>query len=161
MKIESPWLRAGDEKDANLFLSVHNDGDMPDKLVAVRTPRFRKAVIHADPARIIVPHGVVIPSHATVLMEPGRPYVSLHQAGERLAVGESVELELVFEKAGKVTVEASVEAPDAKKADDAEAMARWKSANEAKPAAAPESAENAAAPPKGPAAPQSPTPAAQ
>lgn len=164
LKIENPWLRATDEKDALLFLSVENAGDAQDKLVAVRSARFDRAVIHADPNRIVVPHGVIVPPHATVLMEPGRPHVSLLHATDSPEVGATIELELVFERSGAVKVEASVEAPDARKANDAEAMARWKAARAPKPSpaqtsegagpstpaaaeAAPKSAEAPAAPP--------------
>jgi copper(I)-binding protein len=135
LKIENPWIRA-DDREALLFLSVENAGDAPDKLVAVRSPRFERVVIHADPNRIVVPHGVIVPSHATVVMAPGRPHVSLHRAAEPPAVGATIELELVFERSGAMKVEASIEAPDAKMANDAEAMSRWKAAQAPKPAPA-------------------------
>lgn len=58
-------------------MTVQNEGDAPDKLVAARAVHCGEAVIHADPARIIVPHGVMNPAHAAVAMGPGRPYVAL------------------------------------------------------------------------------------
>ena len=75
--VEHPWLRSpGDgETTAPLFMIIENKGDTPDKLIGARAAKVGKVVIHADPARIVVPHGIVIPPRATVTLEPGgRPY---------------------------------------------------------------------------------------
>ena len=52
---------------------IENKGDTPDKLIGVRAEKVGKVVIHADPARIVVPHGIVIPPRATVTLQPAVP----------------------------------------------------------------------------------------
>jgi len=125
-----PWLRSpGDgETTAPLFMIIENKGDTPDKLIGARAAKVGKIVIHADPARIVVPHGIVIPPRATVTLVPGGPHVGLHEVTKMNPVGWGFELTLIFEKAGEVTIDASVEAPDAKHAHDAEATERWEKA---------------------------------
>lgn len=131
LKVEHPWLRAPGEGEnvATLYMVVHNTGDAQDKLVGVKSDKIGAAVLHADVKRIVVPHGIVIPPHATVLLEPDRPYVSLEGVEKMNPVGGGFAVRLVFEKAGEVAVDASVEAPDARHAHDAEATARWEKAH--------------------------------
>ena len=137
--VEDPWLRSpGDgETTAPLFMIIENKGDTPDKLIGARAAKVGKVVIHADPARIVVPHGIVIPPRATVTLEPGGPHVGLHDVTKMNPVGWGFELTLIFEKAGEVTIDASVEAPDAKHEHDAEATERWEKAHGAKKEAEP------------------------
>ena len=137
--VEHPWLRSpGDgETTAPLFMIIENKGDTPDKLIGARAAKVGKIVIHADPARIVVPHGIVIPPRATVTLVPGGPHVGLHEVTKMNPVGWGFELTLIFEKAGEVTIDASVEAPDAKHAHDAEATERWEKAHGAKKEAEP------------------------
>ena len=137
--VEHPWLRSpGDgETTAPLFMIIENKGDTPDKLIGARAAKVGKIVIHADPAWIVVPHGIVIPPRATVTLEPGGPHVGLRDVTKMNPVGWGFELTLIFEKAGEVTIDASVEAPDAKHAHDAEATERWDKAHGAKKEAEP------------------------
>jgi len=137
--VEHPWLRSpGDgETTAPLFMIIENKGDTPDKLIGARAAKVGKVVIHTDPARIVVPHGIVIPPRATVTLQPGGPHVGLHDVTKMNPVGWGFELTLIFEKAGEVTIDASVEAPDAKHAHDAEATERWDKAHGAKKEAEP------------------------
>jgi hypothetical protein len=55
--------------------------------------------------------------------------VTLADIKKYLEVGWGLEMILVFEKAGEVTIDAVIDAPDAKHAHDAEAMARWEKAH--------------------------------
>lgn len=131
LEIERPWLRAPKEGEnvAALYMVIHNTGHAQDKLVGVKSEKIGAGVLHADVKRIVVPHGIVIPPHASVLLEPDRPYVSLEGLEAMTPVGGSFQIRLVFEKAGEVAIDASVEAPDAKHAHDAEATARWEKAH--------------------------------
>lgn len=139
ISVEHPWLRSpGDgETTAPLFMIIQNKGDTPDKLIGARAEKVGKVVIHADPARIVAPPGIVIPPRATVTLEPGGPHVGLLDVMKMNPVGWGFELTLIFEKAGEVTIDASVEAPDAKHAHDAEATERWEKAHGAKKEAEP------------------------
>ncbi len=147
--VEHPWLRAPNDGETStpLFMIIENKGDAPEKLVGAQSDKIGKVVLHADPLRIVVPHGIVVPPHATVTLEPGGPHIDLRDVKKMNPVGWGCELTLIFEKAGELTIDASVEAPDAKHAHDAEATERWGKAHGAQKAAeraAPKEAEPAA-----------------
>jgi copper(I)-binding protein len=129
--VEHPWLRSpGDSgTTAPLFMIIENKGDAADKLIGAKAAKVGKVVLRADPARIVQPHGIVVPPHATVTLQPGGEFVDLREVTKINPVGWGFELTLVFEKAGEVTVDASVEAPDARQAHDAEATERWEKAH--------------------------------
>ncbi|MGD9544314.1 MAG: copper chaperone PCu(A)C [Methylocystis sp.] len=127
LKVEHPWVRTPSpgETTASLFLVIHNDGDTPDKLTGAASAKTGQAIVHTAPEHIVVPHGVVIPPHSEVKLEPGGPYVGLRDVKNMNPVGWGFELQLTFEKAGDLAIEAAVEAPDATHAHDAEAAERW------------------------------------
>jgi copper(I)-binding protein len=139
LKVEHPWLRTPNEGEttAPLFMHIENNGDAPDKLIGVKSEKIGKVVIHADTSSITVPPGVVIPAHASVMLQPGGPFDSLQDVKKMNPVGWGYELILVFEKAGEVTIDAAIEAPDAKHAHDAEAMERWEKAHPSETSATP------------------------
>jgi hypothetical protein len=131
LKVEHPWLRApadGDNK-AQFFAFLHNNGDTPDKLVAVKVEKFGKAVIHGDPKNLELETPIVLPPKQKITLAPGGVYVALLDAKKHLEVGWGLEMTLVFEKAGEVVIDAAIDAPDAKHAHDAEAMERWEKAH--------------------------------
>ncbi len=131
LKVEHPWLRApadGDNK-AQFYAFLHNNGDTPDKLVAVKVEKFGQAVIHGDPKNLELETPVVLPPKSKTTLAPGGVHVALLDAKKHLEVGWGLEMTLVFEKAGEVVVDAAIEAPDAKHAHDAEAQARWEKAH--------------------------------
>ena len=137
--VEHPWLRApGDgETTAPLYMIIENKGDAPDKLIGAKAAKVGGVVLHADPARIVQPHGIVVPPRAAVTLQPGGPHVDLRDVAKINPVGWGFELTLIFEKAGEVTIDASVEAPDAKHEHDAEATERWEKAHGAQKEAEP------------------------
>jgi periplasmic copper chaperone A len=131
LKIEHPWLRApadGDNK-STFYAFLHNNGDTPDKLVAVKVEKFGKAVIHGDAKNLELETPVLLPPKQKVTLAPGGAYVALLDAKKHLEVGWGLEMTLVFEKAGEVVTDAAIDAPDAKHAHDAEAMERWEKAH--------------------------------
>ncbi|PWB83217.1 MAG: hypothetical protein C3F11_07685 [Methylocystaceae bacterium] len=131
LKVEHPWLRApkDGETKARLYMFVHNNGDTPDKLIGVKSDKVGKVEIHADARNDKLSSAIALPAHATVTLAPDGPYVDLLDIKKINPVGWGFELVLVFEKAGEVTIDASIDAPDAKHAHDAEAMARWEKAH--------------------------------
>lgn len=131
IKVEHPWLRApGDnEKNASFYAFLHNSGETPDKLIAVKVEKFEKAAIHGDSKNLELETPIVIPPKSKVTAEPGGVYVALLGAKKHLEVGWGLEMTLVFEKAGEVVIDAAIDAPDAKHAHDAEAMERWEKAH--------------------------------
>ena len=130
IKVEHPWLRAPVEGEtkAQFFTFLHNNGDTPDKLIAVKSEKFGKADIHGDAKQIDLVTPVVLPPKQKVTLAPGGAYVALLEIKKHLEVGWGLEMTLVFEKAGEVTIDAAIDAPDAKHAHDAEAMERYEKA---------------------------------
>lgn len=131
LKIEHPWLRTPQEGEstAPLYLRLENNGDTPDKLIGAKSEKIGGATIHIDQKFITVPRGIVVPPHASVMLQPGGPFITLEGIKKMNPVGWGFELKLIFEKAGEVNIDAAVEAPDAKHAHDAEAMERWEKAH--------------------------------
>ncbi|HEY8162934.1 MAG: copper chaperone PCu(A)C [Methylocystis sp.] len=131
LKVEHPWLRApaDGEKNASFYAFLHNNGDTPDKLVAVKVEKFDKAIIHGDAKKLDLETPVVLPPKSMTTLAPGSVYVALIGAKKHLEVGWGLEMTLVFEKAGEVVIDAAIDAPDAKHAHDAEAMERWEKAH--------------------------------
>lgn len=130
LKVEHPWLRAPAEgaDKAQFFAFLHNNGATEDKLIAVKSEKFGKAEIHGDAKQLNLVTPVVLAPKQKVTLAPGGAYVELQEIKKHLEVGWGLEMTLVFEKAGEVVIDASIDAPDAKHAHDAEAMQRWEKA---------------------------------
>lgn len=139
LTIEHPWVRApkDGETTAYFYAFIHNKGGA-DKLIAVKSPNIGKVTLHSDAKHTIAEGGIAIAADKTTTLSPEGAHVVLAEVKKINPVGWGIELVLVFEKAGEVTVDAAVDAPDAKHAHDAEALQRWEKAHpeggEAKPA---------------------------
>jgi periplasmic copper chaperone A len=141
LTIEHPWVRApkDGETTAYFYAFIHNKGD-GDRLIAVKSPNVGSIEFHASAGHDVSPNGVEIVAKKTTTLSPEGAHVVLRDIKKINPVGWGIELTLVFEKAGEVDIDAAVDAPDAKHAHDAEAMARWEKAHAkdgAAPAAAP------------------------
>lgn len=131
LKVEHPWLRAPQdgENKAQFYAVIENNGDAPDRLIGVKSEKFGKAAIYGDPKNVALETPVTIAPKQKVTLAPGGAYVGLLDIKKHLEVGWGLEMTLVFEKAGEVTIDAAIDAPDARHAHDAEAMARWEKAH--------------------------------
>jgi copper(I)-binding protein len=132
LKIEHPWVRApkDGETTAYFYAFLHNNGDKADKLIAVKSPKIGKVEFFSDAAgRKPAPGGIVLPPKTKTTLSPTGPHAVLYDIKKHLEVGWGFEMVLVFEKAGEVTIDAAIDAPDAKHAHDAEAMERWEKAH--------------------------------
>lgn len=114
LRIEHPRIKmpVRRESQASLFMVIHNNGSVPDKLLDVKSDTFGKAVLHTGSKQILTPHGIMIPAHATVILEPDRPFVALEKINAN-RVGSDYELRLNFEKSGEATIKVAVEPTDA------------------------------------------------
>ena len=130
LNVEHPWLRApkDGETTAYFYGFFHNNGDKPDKLLAVKSPKVGKTEFFADASHSTT-EGIVLPPKTTTTLGPDGPHVVLLDIKKHLEVGWGFEMVLVFEKAGEVTIDAAIDAPDAQHAHDAEAMERWEKAH--------------------------------
>lgn len=131
LKIEHPWIRApkDGETTAYFYGFFHNNGDTPDKLIGVKSPNVGKVEFHADAGHTVAPGGIVLPPKTKTTLSPEGAHAVLFDIKKHLEVGWGFEMVLVFEKAGEVTIDAAIDAPDAKHAHDAEAMERWEKAH--------------------------------
>jgi len=128
IKIIHPWIRApkdGDDK-AQFYAVIENNGNAPDKLISVKSEKFGRANLLGD-AKTEGP--ILISPQQKIILSPKAGYVDLLNIKKHLEVGWGLEMVLVFEKAGEVTIDAAIDAPDAMHAHDAEAMGRWEKAH--------------------------------
>lgn len=95
------------------YLTIANDGDGGDRLVAVETDAASSAEIHES----TLTNGVVsmqrvdavdVPAGGQAVLEPGGMHVMLIDVDQDLSVGDTVELTLVFDGAGEQVVDAEV-----------------------------------------------------
>jgi copper(I)-binding protein len=114
--IDQPWARAslGNAPNSAAYMILQNTGAVPDRLIGGSTPVATQVQLHTHlmeggVARMRPVDAIeVAPGQPTVL-EPGGAHVMLQGLTEKLEEGTTVPLTLVFEHAGKVTLEVPVE----------------------------------------------------
>jgi copper(I)-binding protein len=96
------------------YLAITNTGDVPDRLIAVRTD-FPRTWIHAveidadGVARMHEVDALDIPAGATVTLAPSGLHVMFMGLDAPLVAGASIPATLVFENAGELAFEFKVE----------------------------------------------------
>jgi len=118
LTILEAWSRATPGKNGAAYVTVRNDGDAPDRLVAAGAAVAMMTHLHetkqangAMEMRAV--DGIDIPPHATVTLKPGGFHVMLMGLMAPLKEGDTFPLELTFAKAGKVTVTVEVKSAGA------------------------------------------------
>ena len=117
LKIGHPWARATapTAPAGGGFLSVTNNGTVPDRLVSAQSTAAETVQIHemkmdGDVMRMReVGQGLEIPPGATVTLASGGFHLMMMGLKGPLKQGTKVPLTLVFEKAGKIDVELAIE----------------------------------------------------
>ena len=133
--IEEPWARPGQMKMAGegmemesegggmvmpgtsaIFMTIRNDGREDDRLVGVTGDAAGLGEVHTTETRDGVTMmakipGIDIPGGDEVVLERGGLHIMLINIVEDLVEGDSVTVELQFEKSGSQTVTAEVRAP--------------------------------------------------
>ena len=116
--IERAWARAsiGTSRPAAAYFTVINNGDEADRLAGISSPVAAMAEVHAvteeNGVMRMHPAGPVeVTPNSRLVLEPGGLHVMLMQLREPLVKDGSVTLELQFERAGTMTVEAPVFGP--------------------------------------------------
>lgn len=98
------------------FMSIVNSGSQDDRLIAISSEAATSVEIHqmsmADGQMQMraVSDGLAIPAGQTVELAPGGYHLMLIGLSKALVAGQTVKLELQFEKAGKVSVELAIAA---------------------------------------------------
>jgi periplasmic copper chaperone A len=117
LKISHPWARMtvpGAKVGAG-YLKVANTGAAPDRLVSVETPAADRVEIHESleengVARMRpLKDGVALAAGADAELKPGGMHLMLMGLKQQLVAGQKVPATLVFEQAGRLDVELSVE----------------------------------------------------
>jgi periplasmic copper chaperone A len=118
IEIDQPWSRAV-PKGASVaagYMTIRNTGSEPDRLVSGSTPVAGKFEIHEmsmdnGVMRMrAVPDGVVIHPGETVEFKPQSFHIMMTGLKQPIVKGKSFKGSLVFEKAGAVDVDFTVEA---------------------------------------------------
>jgi len=97
-----------------VYLKIENKGDKADKLTGVSSAIAGKAQIHTTSvddkgvAKMEMQKELEIPAGETVVLEPGGTHIMLIDLKEPVMGKDEIELDLMFENAGEVEVEAHV-----------------------------------------------------
>jgi len=96
-----------------VYLTIANEGDAADTLVAVESPSAARAQVHGE-----MPSGgmmmmtpvasVPVAGHEMVKLAPGGLHVMLESLERRVTAGDTIPLVLVFRRAGRLSVRARV-----------------------------------------------------
>jgi copper(I)-binding protein len=98
------------------FMIIRNNGSADDRLISASSPATASVEIHemsmADGQMTMraLPDGLLIPAGGSVELAPGGLHLMLIGVTDALAAGQTVPVELRFEKAGTVTVSLAVKA---------------------------------------------------
>jgi periplasmic copper chaperone A len=96
-----------------LYFTVMNHGAVDDELISVATPRAKSAMLHenrmeGDVMKMEMLMSIDIPPGGTVTLDKGGRHVMLTGLDAPLKDGEVVPVELTFENAGVVRIDAVV-----------------------------------------------------
>lgn len=127
LSIEQPWARATPPaaKVGGGYLVITNTGETDDRLVSASADYAARVEIHEmsmvnDVMRMRpLKDGLTLPAGATVALQPGGFHIMLMGLKEPLVEGERRPLTLVFETAGAVTVDLTVESMRAREPGNA------------------------------------------
>ncbi len=115
ISVENPYARPpmGSGKVAAAFMTLKNDGDEADKLVKAEGGVAGRIELHThimekkDGKTIMrmrrIPY-MEVPAHGQTVLKPGGLHIMLIGTTRALKPGDTFDLTLVFEKAGKVKV---------------------------------------------------------
>jgi copper(I)-binding protein len=96
------------------YMTIASSSGQADALISASSPAAGSVEIHettTDGSGMMGMHPVdriEVPAGGTVTLEPGGYHLMLMGLTQTLEVGSTVELDLVFERAGKVVVQADV-----------------------------------------------------
>jgi len=115
LSVSDAWARAQADTAANsaAYLTISNPTGQDDALLSASSPvgmvEMHHTTTDASGMTGMSPvDKIAVPAGGTVVLEPGGFHLMLMSLTKPLAVGDQVELDLVFEHAGKITVQAEV-----------------------------------------------------
>lgn len=120
IQVVQPWTRAAGQGATGAgYMVIRNAGAEPDRLVEGRAAVARSVELHAhirdgDVMRMRPVEAIELPPGGEVKLEPGGFHLMLIGLAEPLRRGSHVPVTLVFERAGTVEVQLSVESAGAR-----------------------------------------------
>ena len=114
--ISEAWVRPamGMDQPAAAYLVITNSSGQADALLGASTPGATSVELHqtsTDTSGMTGMHPVArldVPAGGTVKLEPGGYHLMIMGLSKPLELGAKLELDLIFEHAGKVVVQAEV-----------------------------------------------------
>lgn len=97
-----------------IYLTLRNDGDTPDALEGADSPRADHIMLHQTQAMVggmshmQHEYHLEIPAHGSVDLSPGGHHLMLEDLDGALVAGQTIGLDLYFQKAGKIHVDVPV-----------------------------------------------------
>jgi hypothetical protein len=123
LTISHPWSRATapSQKVGAVFMTIKTNGNSLDRLIGAQSPDAETVQIHNHTMdngvmRMRRVDGVTIPADGEAVLAPGGFHIMLIGLKAPLFEETVIPLTLVFEKAGKVEIEAVIEAAGARQA---------------------------------------------
>ncbi len=114
--VAHPWARAtpGGVKVGGAYLEIKAAAGKGDRLVAARSPAAGSVEIHSHTveggvSRMRRVDALAVAGGKSVVLAPGAYHIMLVDLKQPLKQGDLLKLTLVFEKAGEIEVEATVE----------------------------------------------------
>jgi periplasmic copper chaperone A len=117
IQVEKPWARAtpGGATTGVTYMTINNKSNVADRLNAVSSDVAKTLQIHE--MKVVdgvmkmheISGGLPVPAGGSVALKPGGYHVMLIGLNKPLKAGENFPLTLVFEKAGKVSIEVPVQ----------------------------------------------------
>lgn len=96
------------------YFSLHNNGAVDDRLIAVASDAARRVMLHASVAEgdvmrmISLDEGLALPAGETIVLEPGGNHIMLMGLTAPLAPGDTIKVALTFAQAGERVVDVAV-----------------------------------------------------
>lgn len=118
--VAHPWARATlpDSSATSAYLEIKAAKGVSDKLIAAKTQaagtvELQNHVMDGKEAKMRRVDSITVPAGKSVVLGPTGYHVMLMDVKGKLAEGDVLKLTLVFEKAGEIEVDASVEPANA------------------------------------------------
>lgn len=110
--IPEPIITRGNPDSASMavYLTIANEGDLADTIVAVESPLARHGTLHGsmEHGGMMAMTAVVLPAHSVTRLAPGGTHFMFEGLSRAFVPGDVVPLVLVLAKGGRVGVNARV-----------------------------------------------------
>ncbi len=112
----------------DVYLTIENEGDVPDRLIAASVDfadvvEIQAPVVENGVLKTTTVQAVEIAPGQTLTFQPGGVHLVLQSVQRSFEHGQHFDLALTFEKAGTVEIEVEVEEPDHEDHEDHEPAA--------------------------------------